>query len=149
MSGQTPGHMKPKTRKGCHKIQKHDFDEMLPERERLDMDIQDTLNTRRPMWGFKFTNVEIKHVDPSRSTRRAIDCQAETQRARRAEFKHAEGEKRAAAMTLDRTQTLSKSPQAECICAVRRRWPRFLATVARRSFSAADGLDCAARCAHP
>src|SRR5215831_4244774 len=42
---------------------KHDLDEMLSERERLNLDVQKILDAQTDTWGIKVTNVEIKHVD--------------------------------------------------------------------------------------
>jgi len=51
---------------------KHALDEMLSERERLNMDLQKILDSQTDAWGIKVTNVEIKHVDLNESMIRAI-----------------------------------------------------------------------------
>lgn len=71
---------------------KHELDEMLAERERLNMDIQQVLDAQTDAWGIKVANVEIKHVDLDESMVRAIARQAEAERERRAKVIHAEGE---------------------------------------------------------
>src|SRR5690606_19403928 len=71
---------------------KHDLDEMLAEREKLNSDIQDVLDKQTDAWGIKVSNVEIKHVDLNESMVRAIARQAEAERERRAKVIHAEGE---------------------------------------------------------
>ena len=71
---------------------KHELDEMLAERERLNQDIQQLLDTQTDAWGIKVSNVEIKHVDIDETMVRAIAKQAEAERERRAKVIHAEGE---------------------------------------------------------
>ena len=71
---------------------KHELDEMLAERERLNMDIREVLDVQTDAWGIKVANVEIKHVDLDESMIRAIARQAEAERERRAKVIHAEGE---------------------------------------------------------
>ncbi len=91
---------------------KHDLDDMLAERERLNMDIQQSLDAQTDSWGIKVTNVEIKHVDINESMVRAIARQAEAERERRAKVIHAEGELQASEKLLEASQVLAKTPQA-------------------------------------
>jgi len=91
---------------------KHDLDEMLSEREKLNLDIQQTLDTQTFGWGVKVSNVEIKHVDINESMVRAIARQAEAERERRAKVIHAEGELQAAQKLFEAAQVLAKQPQA-------------------------------------
>ncbi len=91
---------------------KHELDEMLAERERLNLDIQRILDAATDAWGVKVTNVEIKHVDLNESMVRAIARQAEAERERRAKVIHAEGEKQAAAALLEAAQMLAQKPEA-------------------------------------
>jgi regulator of protease activity HflC (stomatin/prohibitin superfamily) len=90
----------------------HELDEMLAEREKLNHDIQQILDTQTDSWGIKVANVEIKHVDLDESMIRAIARQAEAERERRAKVIHAEGEQQAAAKLLEAAQTLSGQGQA-------------------------------------
>ncbi len=90
----------------------HELDEMLSERERLNADIQNTLDQQTDAWGIKVSNVEIKHVDLDESMVRAIAKQAEAERVRRAKVIHAEGEMQASQKLLEAAQTLSKQSQA-------------------------------------
>ncbi|MEN8802244.1 MAG: slipin family protein [Thiogranum sp.] len=90
----------------------HELDEMLSERERLNTDIQNSLDQQTDAWGIKVSNVEIKHVDLDESMVRAIAKQAEAERTRRAKVIHAEGEMQAAHKLLEAAQTLSQQPQA-------------------------------------
>ncbi len=75
---------------------KHDLDEMLQERDKLNKDIQEILDNQTEAWGIKVSNVEIKHVDVDPSMIRAIAKQAEAERERRAKVILAEGEQQAA-----------------------------------------------------
>ncbi len=90
----------------------HELDEMLSERDRLNIDIQNSLDQQTDAWGIKVSNVEIKHVDLDESMVRAIAKQAEAERTRRAKVIHAEGEMQAAEKLLQAAQTLSQQPQA-------------------------------------
>jgi len=90
----------------------HELDEMLSERERLNTDIQSSLDQQTDAWGIKVSNVEIKHVDLDESMVRAIAKQAEAERTRRAKVIHAEGEMQASQKLLEAARTLSKQPQA-------------------------------------
>jgi regulator of protease activity HflC (stomatin/prohibitin superfamily) len=91
---------------------KHELDEMLAERERLNLDVQQILDAQTDAWGIKVTNVEIKHIDLNESMVRAIARQAEAERERRAKVIHAEGEKQAAVALLEAAQMLSQQPEA-------------------------------------
>lgn len=70
----------------------HELDELLSERDKLNNDIQQILDSQTDAWGIKVANVEIKHVDLDESMIRAIARQAEAERTRRAKVIHAEGE---------------------------------------------------------
>ena len=91
---------------------KHELDEMLSERERLNLDVQNILDAQTDSWGIKVTNVEIKHIDLNENLVRAIARQAEAERERRAKVIHAEGEKQAAQALLEAAQTLALEPAA-------------------------------------
>jgi len=91
---------------------KHELDEMLAERERLNLDIQKVLDAQTDAWGIKVSNVEIKHVDLNESMVRAIARQAEAERERRAKVIHAEGELQASVKLLEAAQMLARQPQA-------------------------------------
>jgi len=87
---------------------KHELDEMLAEREKLNMDIQKVLDIQTDAWGIKVANVEIKHVDIDESMIRAIARQAEAERERRAKVIHAEGELQASEKLTKAAQILSQ-----------------------------------------
>ena len=91
---------------------KHELDEMLAERDKLNLDIQTVLDAQTDAWGIKVANVEIKHVDLNESMVRAIAQQAEAERARRAKIIHAEGEQQAAEKLLEAAQMLSQRTEA-------------------------------------
>jgi len=91
---------------------KHELDEMLAERDKLNTDIQKILDTSTDAWGIKVSSVEIKHVDIDPTMVRAIAQQAEAERTRRAKVIHAEGEFQAAEKLVQAADLISKSPQA-------------------------------------
>lgn len=91
---------------------KHDLDDMLAERDKLNQDIRGILDSQTEDWGIKVANVEIKHVDIDESMIRAIARQAEAERNRRARVINAEGEKQAAHAVLEAAQTLATIPEA-------------------------------------
>jgi regulator of protease activity HflC (stomatin/prohibitin superfamily) len=91
---------------------KHELDEMLAERERLNVDIQQVLDAQTDAWGIKVANVEIKHVDLDESMIRAIAKQAEAERERRAKVIHAEGELQASEKLMQAAEMLGRQPGA-------------------------------------
>jgi regulator of protease activity HflC (stomatin/prohibitin superfamily) len=91
---------------------KHELDEMLAERDKLNADIQKILDAATDVWGIKVTSVEIKHVDIDPTMVRAIARQAEAERERRAKVIHAEGELQAAEKLQQAAEVLARQPQA-------------------------------------
>ena len=91
---------------------KHELDEMLSERDKLNEDIQVILDRQTDAWGVKVNNVEIKHVDLDESMIRSIAKQAEAERQRRAKVIHAEGEQQAAQKLVEAAEKLAESPNA-------------------------------------
>lgn len=91
---------------------KHELDDLLSERERLNLDIQKILEAQTDIWGIKVTNVEIKHVDLNENMVRAIARQAEAERERRAKVIHAEGELQASVKLAEAAEILGRQPQA-------------------------------------
>ena len=91
---------------------KHELDDLLAERERLNLDVQKILDAQTDSWGIKVTNVEIKHVDLNDSMIRAIARQAEAERERRAKVIHAEGELQASHKLAEAAEVLGRQPQA-------------------------------------
>ncbi|GAB3683207.1 slipin family protein [Salinisphaera aquimarina] len=91
---------------------KHELDDMLAERDKLNIDIQAILDRHTDAWGIKVANVEIKQVDLDESMTRAIARQAEAERSRRAKVINAEGEMQAAENLRGAAEQLSREPQA-------------------------------------
>ncbi|WP_309141227.1 slipin family protein [Novosphingobium sp. G106] len=91
---------------------KHELDELLAERDRLNADVQEILDAQTDAWGIKVANVEIKHVDIDESMVRAIARQAEAERERRAKVINAEGEQQAAQKLVEAAQILSRDAGA-------------------------------------
>jgi regulator of protease activity HflC (stomatin/prohibitin superfamily) len=91
---------------------KHELDEMLAERDKLNADIQEILDRQTDAWGIKVANVEIKHVDIDAQMVRAIAKQAEAERLRRARIISAEAEQQAAAKLVEAGEMLAGQPQA-------------------------------------
>jgi regulator of protease activity HflC (stomatin/prohibitin superfamily) len=91
---------------------KHELDEMLAERDKLNHDIQTILDAQTDAWGIKVANVEIKHVDIDESMVRAIARQAEAERYRRARIIGAEAEQQAAEKLVQAGEMLAKTPES-------------------------------------
>jgi regulator of protease activity HflC (stomatin/prohibitin superfamily) len=91
---------------------KHELDEMLAERDKLNVDIQSILDSQTDAWGIKVANVEIKHIDINESMIRAIAKQAEAERMRRAKVINAEGELQAAEKLTEAARVLGTVPEA-------------------------------------
>src|SRR6202163_4600772 len=87
---------------------KHELDELLSAREKLNLDIQQVLDSQTSAWGIKVSTVEMKDVDLNESMIRPIARQAEAERERRAKIIHAEGELQASEKLLQAAQMLSK-----------------------------------------
>ena len=91
---------------------KHELDEMLAERDRLNADIQEILDKQTDVWGIKVTGIEIKDVDLNETMVRAIAKQAEAERLRRAKVINAMGEQQAAEKLVEAGRILAQEPQA-------------------------------------
>ena len=91
---------------------KHELDDMLAGREKLNLDIQQALDAQTNSWGIKVSNVEIKQVDLTESMIRAMARQAEAERERRAKVIHAEGELQASEKLYQAAKVLAQEPQA-------------------------------------
>ena len=91
---------------------KHDLDEMLAERDKLNADIQEILDKQTDVWGIKVTGIEIKDVDINETMVRAIAKQAEAERLRRAKVINAMGEQQAAEKLVEAGRILAQEPQA-------------------------------------
>ncbi len=91
---------------------KHEMDEMLAERDKLNADIQEILDKQTDAWGIKVATVEIKDVDLNETMVRAIAKQAEAERLRRAKVINAMGEQQAAEKLVEAGRALAQEPQA-------------------------------------
>ena len=91
---------------------KHELDEILAERDKLNSDIQTILDQHTDSWGIKVANVEIKDVDIAPSMVTAIARQAEAERFRRAKIINAEGEQQAAQKLIEAGKILAEQPNA-------------------------------------
>jgi regulator of protease activity HflC (stomatin/prohibitin superfamily) len=91
---------------------KHELDELLSERDKLNTDIQEILDQQTDSWGIKVSNVEIKHVDIDESMIRAIAQQAEAERTRRAKVIHALGEFEASQKLVEAARLLATQPES-------------------------------------
>ena len=90
----------------------HELDDMLAERNRLNVDIQKILDEQTETWGMKVIMVEIKDIDLNETMVRAIAKQAEAERERRAKVIHADGEFQASQKLFEAAQILAQEPQA-------------------------------------
>jgi len=89
-----------------------ELDELLSQREKLNLRLQTILDQHTSPWGVKVTMVEVKQVDLAESMIRAIARQAEAERERRAKIIHAEGEYTASEKLAMAAQVLQKQPVA-------------------------------------
>ncbi len=89
-----------------------ELDELLSEREKLNLALQQVIDRQTEPWGVKVTNVEVKNVDLPQDMQRAIARQAEAERERRAKVINAEGEFQAAQRLAEAAAVISKEPAA-------------------------------------
>lgn len=89
-----------------------ELDELLGQRERLNLRLQGTLDQDTGPWGIKVVKVEVKQVDLPEQMIRAIARQAEAERERRAKIIHAEGEMQAAEKLAGAAELMQKQPAA-------------------------------------
>jgi regulator of protease activity HflC (stomatin/prohibitin superfamily) len=89
-----------------------ELDELLAEREKISVRLQEILDKDTDPWGIKVSKVEIKHIDLPPEMQRAMAKQAEAERERRAKVIHAEGEHQASAKLAEAASVLSKDPTA-------------------------------------
>src|SRR3954462_4085552 len=87
-----------------------ELDELLSQREKLNIRIQEILDTHTEPWGVKVVNVEVKQVDLPESMLRAMAKQAEAEREKRSKIIHAEGEFAASQRLADAAKVLSSEP---------------------------------------
>ena len=84
-----------------------DLDDLLSEREKLNLKLQEILDKQTDPWGIKVANVEIKHIDLPDEMKRAMAKQAEAERERRAKVIHASGEYEASTKLAQAAEVMS------------------------------------------
>ena len=93
-------------------VGQHEMDDLLAQRDKLNIDLQRILDQSTEAWGIKVSTVEIKDVDLDESMVRAMAKQAEAERTRRAKIINAEGENQAAQTLVEAATALAKQPSA-------------------------------------
>jgi regulator of protease activity HflC (stomatin/prohibitin superfamily) len=93
-------------------VGQHEMDDLLAQRDKLNIDLQRILDQATENWGIKVSTVEIKDVDLDETMIRAMAKQAEAERTRRAKIIHAEGEQQAAQALVEAAAELEKQPAA-------------------------------------
>jgi regulator of protease activity HflC (stomatin/prohibitin superfamily) len=88
------------------------LDEILAEREKINLKLQQIIDSQTDPWGIKVSNVEVKHVDLPLEMQRAMAKQAEAERERRAKVIHAEGEFQASQKLRDAADIIAGEPTA-------------------------------------
>lgn len=89
-----------------------ELDELLAEREKLNLKLQEVLDKQTDVWGIKVTMVEVKYVDLPQEMQRAMAKQAEAERERRAKVISAEGEFQASTKLSEASEILAKNPMS-------------------------------------
>ncbi|HHP7234000.1 MAG TPA: slipin family protein [Desulfobacterales bacterium] len=89
-----------------------ELDELLAERDKINTELQEILDTHTDPWGIKVATVELKHIDLPQEMQRAMARQAEAERDRRAKIINAEGEFQAAAKLSEASIIIEKHPTA-------------------------------------
>ncbi len=89
-----------------------ELDDLLSERDKVNLQLQELLDQNTDPWGIKVTNVEVKHVDLPSEMQRAIARQAEDERERRAKVIHAEGEFQASTRLAEAANVIASGPGA-------------------------------------
>ena len=89
---------------------KHDLDEMLSERDKINTDIQTILDAQTEAWGIKVSVVEIRNIELTEDMIRAIAKQAEAERDRRSKVIHADAEFQAAQTLVNAAAILASAP---------------------------------------
>ncbi|MEM7051231.1 MAG: slipin family protein [Acidobacteriota bacterium] len=87
-----------------------DLDELLAEREKLNNQLQEIIDSQTDPWGIKVSMVEVKHVDLPQEMQRAMARQAEAEREKRAKIIHAEGELQASEQLAAAAEKISQNP---------------------------------------
>ena len=88
------------------------LDDLLAEREKLNLRLQEVIDRHTDPWGVKVALVEVKQVDLPESMQRAMARQAEAEREKRAKIIHAEGEFQASQRLADAAEVIQHQPAA-------------------------------------
>jgi len=86
-----------------------ELDDLLSNREKINLELQDVIDKQTDPWGVKVTAVEIKHIDLPQEMQRAMAKQAEAERERRSKIIHAEGELQSAEKLSQASEIMSKN----------------------------------------
>ena len=89
-----------------------ELDELLSERDKINIQLQEILDKNTDPWGIKVTTVEVKHIDLPQEMQRAMARQAEAERERRAKVINAEGEYQASTRLAQAADIIHKHPEA-------------------------------------
>lgn len=89
-----------------------ELDELLSDREKINNQLQEILDTHTDPWGIKVATVELKHIDLPNEMQRAMAKQAEAERERRAKVINAEGEYQAANKLAEAAEIIHNHPMA-------------------------------------
>ena len=89
-----------------------ELDEILSEREKINMHLQEILDRSTDPWGIKISLVEVKHIDLPEEMKRAMAKQAEAERERRAKVINAEGEFQAAQKLIEAAALMATQPMS-------------------------------------
>jgi regulator of protease activity HflC (stomatin/prohibitin superfamily) len=89
-----------------------ELDELLSERDKINSELQEILDTHTDPWGIKVATVELKHIDLPQEMQRAMARQAEAERERRAKVINAEGEFQAATKLAKASEIIEEHPTA-------------------------------------
>ncbi len=89
-----------------------ELDDLLAEREKINMQLQKIIDHQTEPWGIKVSTVEVKHIDLPEEMRRAMAKQAEAERERRSKIIAAEGEFQAAQRLSEAAKILAEEPSA-------------------------------------
>ncbi len=89
-----------------------ELDELLAEREKINSELQEILDTHTDPWGIKVATVELKHIDLPSEMQRSMAKQAEAERERRAKVINAQGEFQAAGKLAEASKIIEDHPTA-------------------------------------
>jgi regulator of protease activity HflC (stomatin/prohibitin superfamily) len=89
-----------------------ELDDLLSQRDRLNVQLQQILDEHTDTWGIKVSSVEVKHVDLPPDMQRAMARQAEAEREKRAKIIHAAGELEASAKLAQAAGVIATEPVA-------------------------------------